>query len=29
VVSRSNRSLQDVALRSSVIYDWTARGAGR
>jgi len=29
VVSRSNRSIQDVALRSSVIYDWTARGAGR
>ncbi len=31
VVSRENRSIQDVVLRSSVIYDWTARAprAGR
>lgn len=25
-VSRENRSLQDVVLRTSVIYDWTQRG---
>ena len=25
VVSNGNRSIQDVALRTSVIYDWTAR----
>jgi len=29
VISKSNRSVQDVALRTSVIYDWTARGTGR
>jgi uncharacterized RDD family membrane protein YckC len=26
-VSRQNRSLQDVVLRTSVIYDWKAKGA--
>ena len=25
VLSRSNRSLQDTVLRTSVLYDWTAR----
>lgn len=30
VVSRENRSLQDVVLRTSVVYDWDVRpGAGR
>ena len=27
VVSNGNRSIQDVALRTSVIYDWTARSS--
>jgi hypothetical protein len=27
-VSRQNRSVQDLVLRTSVVYDWTARGPG-
>jgi uncharacterized RDD family membrane protein YckC len=27
-VSRENRSLQDVVLRTSVVYDWQPRGGG-
>ncbi|MGH8869146.1 MAG: RDD family protein [Actinomycetes bacterium] len=27
VVSRANRSVQDVVLRTSVVYDWTERSA--
>ena len=26
VVSRENRSLPDVLLRTSVVYDWTSKG---
>ncbi|MGZ4598370.1 MAG: RDD family protein [Oryzihumus sp.] len=28
-VSRQNRSVQDLLLRTSVVYDWTAQGPGR
>ena len=27
-VSRQNRSVQDLLLRTSVVYDWTTRGPG-
>jgi len=28
-ISKENRSLQDLVLRTSVIYDWEIRSSGR